>query len=362
MVQVILISQLPLPYHKIGSWTTMYGRYLKNDHNIDHVICAEPQQRVEGVNYHTFDANNVGIKVKKKLTKNPYQPYLDQLKKIVKPDHKYVIQLVDNHGLSKALETFIQENFERDKFYIQFFYHGYPPFYGNFESRPYFNFIDELVLLTYDSYKEHKAYYTIMPCRCSILYNGIDTSQFTKVSSEEKEQLKAKHGVTGKKVFLWVSQDRPKKGLDLVLDAWKRIKNRKDAILWVIGIDRSINQEDVKVLGRIDNDKLPEYYQASDVYLFSPLNHEGFGLTLAEALQTGCHCIASSIGGVPEVLQYGKYGTLIENPHFISEWVEAIQEAIEETREFDIPEGLYSSINWERGMNQVIDNAKRSLS
>ena len=49
MPKVILISQVPLPFSNIGSWTTLYKNYLQGDHSIDYIICPEPQQKWETV-------------------------------------------------------------------------------------------------------------------------------------------------------------------------------------------------------------------------------------------------------------------------------------------------------------------------
>jgi glycosyltransferase involved in cell wall biosynthesis len=91
-------------------------------------------------------------------------------------------------------------------------------------------------------------------------------------------------------------------------------------------------------LGGIPNKEIAAYFQASDCYLFPTLWHEGSGLSLIEALHCGNFCAASALGGVPEVVQYGKLGKLIENLHFISEWENAILEFLEKP----IPEITFS--------------------
>jgi glycosyltransferase involved in cell wall biosynthesis len=76
-------------------------------------------------------------------------------------------------------------------------------------------------------------------------------------------------------------------------------------------------------------------------------------------LHCGNYCIASAIGGVPEVLQYGKLGKLIENPHFVSAWENAILDFLENpVPEITISPELYSSESWSAGMNSIITNAK----
>ena len=361
MSKVILISQKPLPYQHIGSWTTMYKNYFESDKNIiDTILCEAPNERFKNVDY-CIVSNDFTAKVKRKLTKRSHQNYIDSLINYLQPDETYIIQIVDNFGFAKALKDYLIDHPKiRKQIYIQFFYHGYPPFFGNFESRWFFEFIDEMVLLTKASYIEHKNSYTILPCLFSVLHNGIDTSKFFPLSEDDKKALKKKHHVEDKTVFVWCSQDRPKKGLDLILYVWKTlIKKHSNIELWVIGAHREEEINQVKYYGKLPNASLPEYYQAADCYLFPVLNHEGFGLSLIEALNCGNYCIASALGGVPEVLQHGELGTLIENPHFISEWVEAIETFIKNKETYKTNQSnIYTKEEWIDNLNAIILNTK----
>jgi L-malate glycosyltransferase len=362
MPKVILISQVALPFSNIGSWTTLYKNYIENNHQIDYIVCEKPDYQFPNLIYCCIP-ENWSSKILKKIARNPYKNYLKALGKILKSDEKYIIQIIDNFGIVKPLQEYLIKNNLRKNCYLQFFYHGFPPFYGNFESRFFFETIDEMVLLTYDSYQEHKKQYTVLPCRFSFLHNGIDTTKFCAISKAEKLVLKQKHNVLDKKVLVWCSQDRPKKGLHMVLDAWKRVfAKHNNCVLWVIGCEEKVKIDGVQYWGRIANDKLPEYLQTSDCYLFPTLWHEGFGMSLIEALHCGNYCIASSIGGVPEVLQYGKLGKLIENPHFVHEWEQAMLEFIENPLSFPvISPDLYSATSWTKGMNTIIETAKKLL-
>ncbi|PWA09941.1 glycosyltransferase family 4 protein [Flavobacterium laiguense] len=357
--KVILLSQVSLPFSGIGSWTTLYKNYLQGDHQIDFIVCEIPDQRFNGVGY-SIVSSNWSTKIRKKWNKNPYLGYLEALGKILKPDEKYIIQIVDNFGIVNPLLVFLESKGLRSNCYLQFFYHGFPPFYENFHGRWFFEAIDEMVVLTYDSYLAHKNYYTVLPTRFSVLHNGIDTATFFLLSPKEKETLKQSKNVLDKKVFIWCSQDRPKKGLHLLLNAWKSVfEARQDIVLWVIGCESKFPQDGVEYLGRIPNKELATYFQAADCYLFPTLCHEGFGMSLIEALHCGNYCIASAIGGVPDVLQYGKLGKLIENPHFVSAWEEAILEFLDTPLVFEpISPNLYSTESWNKGMNNLIENAK----
>lgn len=363
MPKVILISQFSLPYNKTGSWTTMYFNYLKANHQIDYIICKEPEVVFENVKYEFVSQSRI-FKIKQKFLKNPYLAYFEALKKLLKKDEKCIIQIVDNFGIVKPLQAFLIQNGLRENCQIQFFYHGFPPFYENFRGRWFFETIDDMILLTHDSYKIHKEYYTVLPCKFSVLHNGIDTDKFYRITSEQKLLFKNELDLKDKKVFIWCAKDLPKKGLDFILEIWKKIhlQNKHTALL-VVGATRNIQIEGVLFLGKIPNNDLPKYYQIADCYLFPTLCHEGFGLSLIEALHSGCYCIASALGGVPEVLQYGKLGKLIENPHFQQEWEEAILAFLnqKEVEDIVIPDNLYSAQNWNSGMNKIIENAKNRM-
>ncbi|MCH3884987.1 glycosyltransferase family 4 protein [Tenacibaculum aquimarinum] len=218
-------------------------------------------------------------------------------------------------------------------------------------------------MLTQKSYNLFKDYYAVTPCTFSVLHNGVNSNQFFikyKLPIQSKEKL----------IFTWCSQDRPKKGLDFILKVWKiLIKKHTNIELQIIGTNRKIDVLKTKVIGRIPNKELPKYLQNSDFYLFPTLCHEGFGLSLVEALKCGCYCIASNYGGVSEVLQDGKYGKLINNPNFIDEWVIEIDKSIEEYKSNNYqnpyiesyPKRLYDLEDWSTNMNTLINKAKLIL-
>lgn len=361
MAKVILLSQFPLPYSHIGSWTTMYRNYLQGKNSIDILVCEKPAYRLEHVDYHIVEGN-IWNTIKQKATKNKHHLFVDAVDKLIVPGEKYVLQVVDNFGLAKSLQKYIEQKNLRQNCYLQFFFHGHEPTGSGYNAR-FYEKTDEIVVLTHSAYRAFKAGSNVMPSRFSVLNNGIDPQKFHTITANERNNLKQKHGFADKKVLLWCAQDRPKKGLHIVLDAWKKIyANHKDAALVVIGTEAKPPQAGVFYFGRIQNDLLPEYYQMADVYLFPTLCQEGFGMSLIEALHCGCYCIASALGGVPEVLQHGKFGKLIENPHFSAEWVEAIQAYLAgQAQPYDFPDAWYTSQKWNRDMDAIIAAAKQSL-
>ncbi len=359
MPEIILFSQIPLPYSKIGSWSTLYDNYLSQNHQIDFLICEKPEEFYSNIQY-IFVENNLFSKIKSKITKNNFLAYQTAFSRIIKKDKKYIIQIIDNTGLAKHINQFLIKNKLRNQFYIQFFYHGFMPIDNVNNSNNFYEKIDELILLTQLSYDFMKLNCNVITPKISILNNGIDSKKFFKISNSEKLEFKNSLGFNDKKIMIWCSQDRPKKGLHIILEAWQTIhKNNPNTILLIIGCEPRMPQEGVRFLGKIPNNDLPKYYQIADVYLFPTLCQEGFPMSLTEALHCGCYCIASKMGGVPEVLNSGKWGVLIENPNFVSEWITSIQDFLDNnTKPFEFINNVFTTKNWNQEMNTIIENAK----
>lgn len=359
--KVILFSQMPLPYSKIGSWSTLYDNYLREANGVDVLICPKPEKAYKDIQYLHFSPeysfwDKIALKFK---WRKPWFKAITALNDLIQLQTKYIIHIIDNYGLCMAVSAYLEKNGIRPNFYIHFFYHGYPVF----KNEQLYSKVDELTLLTHKSYTEIKTNVNIFPCRISILHNGIDTSKFYPLPVPEKQDLRKTFQMEDKIVFVWCSQDRPKKGLPLILDAWKRIHAQHANVeLLIIGTAKKQNSPSITYLGRIPNNELARYYQMADVYLFSTLCQEGFGMSLIEAKHSGCYCIASDLGGVAEVLDYGTYGKLIENPNFIEEWVEAIESyLIGNTQQAHFPKEKFTTVEWNRQMNVLIENAKKNM-
>ncbi len=363
-----------MPFSKIGSWTTMYNYYLgQTEHPIDYLVCPLPDiPFFENISYSIVKDLSFFRKLKFKLMlKHRLNNYLNALDKIIKPDQKYIIQIVDNSGIVIPLNNYLKSKHLIKNFYIQYYYQGFAPIIDNSSEKDFFYSINEMIFLTKLSYHVYLNHYNDFVCKVSILNNATDSKQFLKLDQHAKEKQKYDLGVTKKLIFIWCSQDRPKKGLNLILEVWKIIyeKYKEDVELLIVGINKEILQDGIKVIGRVPNNELSKYYQISDFYLFPTLWKEGFGIVLAEALKCGCYCIASNQGGVPEVLQFGKFGKLVDNPNIIDEWIKAIETGISELRKNsylnpyyqDSFNNLYDLDVWSRNMNKIISEAKYSF-
>jgi L-malate glycosyltransferase len=66
--------------------------------------------------------------------------------------------------------------------------------------------------------------------------------------------------------------------------------------------------EQVTFTGGIDN--VEHYLQASDCFVF-PTENEAFGVSLIEAMACGLPVVASSTGGIPDIVEDGVNGILV---------------------------------------------------
>jgi L-malate glycosyltransferase len=131
-------------------------------------------------------------------------------------------------------------------------------------------------------------------------------------------QVRRDLGLHDEALVLHVSNLRPVKRIDLLLDAAARIRPREAFKLVVLaGADftpfinhvRRLGIEDrVIVLERVND--IEDYLQAADLGLFTS-ESESFCLSILEAMWFGCPSVATAVGGIPEVVESGRSGVLV---------------------------------------------------
>ena len=74
---------------------------------------------------------------------------------------------------------------------------------------------------------------------------------------------------------------------------------------------RAIATPNVTLTGWLSDEALGDYYRRASVYV-QPSLHEGFGLSVAEAMLAGCVPVVSRVGSLPEVT--GNSGIFVDTP------------------------------------------------
>lgn len=119
--------------------------------------------------------------------------------------------------------------------------------------------------------------------RLEQMRNGVDTDTFAPVSGAERRKLRQQLGwPTDRPVVLFVGRLVAKKGAEVVVSA-----ARPDYLTVLVGGGRlavpTAVVDDVRLLGSLPREELPQVFQASDVFVLPTLD-EPFTLALQEAL------------------------------------------------------------------------------
>lgn len=146
--------------------------------------------------------------------------------------------------------------------------------------------------------------------------NGVDTQRFSPVSPAQKLELRKTLGLPGEApIAIFSGRLVPGKHVDRLLAAWRDIQAEfPQALLLIIGSGaeetrlRQMSGENVQFIGQVED--VTPYLQSSDLFVL-PSAAEGLSNALLEALAVGLPCIATAVGGTPDVIVDGVNGLLI---------------------------------------------------
>lgn len=159
---------------------------------------------------------------------------------------------------------------------------------------------------------------------------GVNTDQFKPKwqldSNSSLEEIRKKLGVFDHKILLYAGRLVQIKGVHHILEAMPEIIKADPSIRLIIAGSSFGNRsyfdhlqklaESVKdhviFTSFISNDKIHELFQISDLLLVPSAQNEAFGLVNLEAMSTGTPVIATKSGGIPEIIEHGKTGYLID--------------------------------------------------
>jgi glycosyltransferase involved in cell wall biosynthesis len=161
--------------------------------------------------------------------------------------------------------------------------------------------------------------------RVSVLYNGATPPP--PVSTSAARALRADWGVAeSATVLLFAGAVIPDKGLIHLVEAFNQARSAWPSLELVVAASPTISPHraayeatvrdcaqglPVRFVGSIPQDSMGAAYRASDLVLIPSIVQEGFPLVACEAMAAGRPVIASSTGGIPEVVIRGGTGLLV---------------------------------------------------
>ncbi|MGH7628392.1 MAG: glycosyltransferase family 4 protein [Gemmatimonadales bacterium] len=149
------------------------------------------------------------------------------------------------------------------------------------------------------------------PERTATIYNGVDLDLFSFRSRSSVRE--------GPITLLAVAHLIPEKGIEHLLRALAAVPPTS-ARLVLVGdgpeearLRRLGNELGIATRTRFCGlrDDVASLLQEADVFVHPATWAEAFGWTIAEAMASGCAVIATTVGGIPELIEHGRSGMLV---------------------------------------------------
>ncbi len=168
-----------------------------------------------------------------------------------------------------------------------------------------------------------------------------DVRPFQTVSDQEIAQVRARHGLNERVVFLYSGQLIWRKGVDILLDAFRQVANQNDHVALLLLGDGPLRAElehqsasiDAPVVfaGHQPQATLPAYFRASDVFVIAS-RHDGWAVVVNEACGAGLPVIASDqTGAAHDLVTVGLNGIRFDAEN-ITDLAAAMQKLAEAPR------------------------------
>ena len=147
------------------------------------------------------------------------------------------------------------------------------------------------------------------------LYPEFETKTFVAPSGIDEniicETVKNK---TDKIKVLTCANFKKRKNIDKVIKALKGLDGFELTVIGDGSLRKSLEKLDknVKFTGRLDNEKVLEYMQESDIFIL-PSVSETFGMVYLEAMASGCITICTENDGISGIIKHGENGYLTKH-------------------------------------------------
>jgi len=181
---------------------------------------------------------------------------------------------------------------------------------------------DYIITVSHYLKKELINNYGIDKDAIKVIYNGIDAQRFNP--NVRGDAIRQRYGLKDNPVILYIGRLVPYKGLQFLLRAIPTVLQEfpdvkflvggsmRDDMLNFSGIAKDLGiKNSVIFTGFVPDELIPELYACCDIFCYPSL-WEGFGLTPGEAQASGKPVVAFNTCAIPEVVDNGNTGLLVE--------------------------------------------------
>jgi glycosyltransferase involved in cell wall biosynthesis len=165
--------------------------------------------------------------------------------------------------------------------------------------------------------KEKMIMMGIHPSKIHLIPMGINLDEW---GDSDGERFRRKYGLTGKRLLLFVGTKNYNKGATHLLQAMNDIRqNVKDLVLVSLGLSTKewkkkkgiLPEGNLLDLGYVSEEEKRDAFDACDLFAM-PSRYDSFGIVYLEAWRCGKPVIGAKVGAIPEVIEEGKDGLLVE--------------------------------------------------
>ncbi len=182
----------------------------------------------------------------------------------------------------------------------------------------------KIIAVSYFTKKELTQYYGVAESKIRVIHNGVDIKKFQPVLDKRKAKVELGFNPDDL-LILSVGRLYARKGLFTLIECMPKVTKRFSNAKFVISgkgqsdemhkliahAERHGVKDKIIFTGYYPDKKLPLLYQTADVFAFSTF-YEHHPFAVLEALSTGLPVVTTWVGGIPETIQSGKNGLLVE--------------------------------------------------